>query len=144
MCGSYENEQTCKHSMARRPLIPWCQLYDFLAVLGFMLFYYQLDPRVLIVSRWFGIPFIALLALISTAVGFGSGYMFGNQLKNGLKADRVYSKVRNGNFAYRIPSLGDDEIGLAADQLNEMAERIERQVASLQSCPMRERNGRIK
>ena len=58
----------------------------FLAVLGFMLFYYQLDPRVLIVSRWFGIPFIALLALISTAVGFGSGYMFGNQLKNGLKS----------------------------------------------------------
>jgi NarL family two-component system sensor histidine kinase LiaS len=41
-------------------------------------------------------------------------------------------KYENGNFAYRIPSLGDDEIGLAADQLNEMAKRIERQVASLQ------------
>nr|MDH3153309.1 two-component system sensor histidine kinase LiaS [Bacillus licheniformis] len=105
----------------------------FLAVLGFMLFYYQLDPRVLIVSRWFGIPFIALLALISTAVGFGSGYMFGNQLKKRLeKLIESILKYENGNFAYRIPSLGDDEIGLAADQLNEMAERIERQVASLQ------------
>ena len=34
----------------------------FLAVLGFMLFYYQLDPRVLIASRWFGIPFIISLS----------------------------------------------------------------------------------
>lgn len=78
----------------------------FLAVLGFMLFYYQLDPRVLIVSRWFGIPFIALLALISTAVGFGSGYMFGNQLKKRLeKLIESILKYENGNFAYRIPSL---------------------------------------
>ncbi|MFN2744214.1 MULTISPECIES: two-component system sensor histidine kinase LiaS [unclassified Bacillus (in: firmicutes)] len=105
----------------------------FIAVLGFMLFYYQLDPRVLIASRWFGIPFIALLLLISAAVGFASGYMFGNQLKKRLeKLIESIIRYENGNFAYRIPSLGDDEIGLAADQLNEMAVRIERQVASLQ------------
>ncbi|KKB75432.1 MULTISPECIES: two-component system sensor histidine kinase LiaS [Bacillus] len=105
----------------------------FLAVLGFMLFYYQLDPRVLIASRWFGIPFIILLLLISAAVGFGAGYVFGNRLKKRLeKLIESILKYENGNFAYRIPSMGEDEIGLAADQLNEMAERIERQVASLQ------------
>ena len=72
-------------------------------------------------------------ALISTAVGFGAGYMFGNQLKKRLeKLIESILKYENGNFRYRIPSIGDDEIGLAADQLNEMAERIERQVASLQ------------
>ncbi|MDA7027465.1 two-component system sensor histidine kinase LiaS [Bacillus sp. CLL-7-23] len=105
----------------------------FLSVLGFMLFYYQLDPRVLITSRWFGIPFIILLFSISAVVGFGFGYMFGNQLKKRLeKLIESIIKYENGNFAYRIPQLGDDEIGLAADQLNAMAERIERQVASLQ------------
>ncbi len=79
------------------------------------------------------IPFILILLLISVTVGFASGYMYGNRLKT--RVDTLVESIltfENGNFAYRIPPLGDDEIGLAADQLNEMAKRVELQVASLQ------------
>ncbi|MGJ3545223.1 two-component system sensor histidine kinase LiaS [Bacillus subtilis] len=105
----------------------------FVCLISFMMFYYQLDPLVLLSSSWFGIPFILILLLISVTVGFASGYMYGNRLKT--RIDTLIESIltfENGNFAYRIPPLGDDEIGLAADQLNEMAKRVELQVASLQ------------
>lgn len=105
----------------------------FVCLISFMMFYYRLDPLVLLSSSWFGIPFILILLLISVTVGFASGYMYGNRLKT--RIDTLIESIltfENGNFAYRIPPLGDDEIGLAADQLNEMAKRVELQVASLQ------------
>ncbi|MCG8397132.1 two-component system sensor histidine kinase LiaS [Bacillus atrophaeus] len=103
------------------------------ALIGLLLFYYQLDPVLLLSSGWFGIPFILILLLISLAVGFASGYMYGNHLKTRIdKLIESILKFENGNFSYRVPPLGEDEIGLAADQLNEMAKRVELQVASLQ------------
>ncbi|WP_069838754.1 two-component system sensor histidine kinase LiaS [Bacillus sp. F56] len=105
----------------------------FACMITFMMFYYRLDPRILLSSSWFGIPFILILLLISVTIGFASGYMYGNRLKT--RVDTLIESIltfENGNFAYRIPPLGDDEIGLAADQLNEMAKRVELQVASLQ------------
>ncbi|MCM2989807.1 two-component system sensor histidine kinase LiaS [Bacillus safensis] len=98
-----------------------------------MFFYYQLDPMILLSTRWFGIPFFCILLIISLAIGISAGRVFGYQHKKRL--DQLVEsilKFENGNFAYRLPSLGDDEIGLAADQLNEMAKRVEGQVASLQ------------
>ncbi|WP_348936225.1 two-component system sensor histidine kinase LiaS [Bacillus sp. BS1807G30] len=98
-----------------------------------MFFYYQLDPMILLSTRWFGIPFFCILLIISLAIGVSAGHVFGYQHKKRL--DQLVEsilKFENGNFAYRLPSLGDDEIGLAADQLNEMAKRVEGQVASLQ------------
>ena len=41
-------------------------------------------------------------------------------------------KYERGQFAHRIPPLGDDEIGRVAEHLNRMARRVEQQVASLQ------------
>ncbi|MFS0656140.1 two-component system sensor histidine kinase LiaS [Bacillus sp. 179-C3.3 HS] len=98
-----------------------------------LVFYYQLDPLILLSSRWFGIPFVCILLIISVTIGVSAGYVFGYQHKKRL--DQLVEsilKFENGNFSYRLPSLGDDEIGLAADQLNEMAKRVEMQVASLQ------------
>lgn len=96
-------------------------------------FYYQLDPMILLSTRWFGIPFFCILLIVSLAIGISAASVFGYQHKKRL--DQLVEsilKFENGNFAYRLPSLGDDEIGLAADQLNEMAKRVEGQVASLQ------------
>ncbi|ALC82317.1 MULTISPECIES: two-component system sensor histidine kinase LiaS [Bacillus] len=103
------------------------------AITVLLFFYYQLDPSLLLSSKWFGVPFFAILLMICVFIGFGSGYIFGNDLKNRLeKLIESILKFENGNFAYRLPALGDDEIGMVADQLNEMAKRVELQVASLQ------------
>ncbi|MBY8911343.1 sensor histidine kinase [Bacillus sp. YC2] len=103
------------------------------AFITLMLLYYQLDPVLLLSSGWFGIPFVLILLLTSLAAGLISGYMYGNRLKTRIdKLIEAILKFENGNFAYRVPPLGDDEIGLAADQLNEMAKRVELQVTSLQ------------
>lgn len=103
------------------------------AITLLLFFYYQLDPSLLLSSKWFGVPFFVILLMICVFIGFGSGYIFGNDLKNRLeKLIESILKFENGNFAYRLPALGDDEIGMVADQLNEMAKRVELQVASLQ------------
>lgn len=109
--------------------LAWCCHHDDAA----HVFYYQLDPMILLSTRWFGIPFFCILLIISLAIGVSASHVFGYQHKKRL--DQLVEsilKFENGNFAYRLPSLGDDEIGLAADQLNEMAKRVEGQVASLQ------------
>jgi NarL family two-component system sensor histidine kinase LiaS len=103
------------------------------AITLLLFFYYHLDPNLLLSSKWFGVPFFVILLMACVLIGFGSGYIFGNDLKKRLeKLIESILKFENGNFAYRLPSLGDDEIGLVADQLNEMAKRVELQVASLQ------------
>ncbi|AFJ63484.1 MULTISPECIES: two-component system sensor histidine kinase LiaS [Bacillus] len=98
-----------------------------------MLLYYGLDPMLLFSSGWFGIPFVVILLLASLSAGLISGYVYGGRLKTRMDTlIEAVLKFENGNFAYRVPPLGDDEIGLAADQLNEMAKRVELQVTSLQ------------
>lgn len=54
----------------------------FVCLISFMMFYYRLDPLVLLSSSWFGIPFILILLLISVTVGFASGYMYGNTVED--------------------------------------------------------------
>ncbi|MGE6630029.1 two-component system sensor histidine kinase LiaS [Bacillus sp. NPDC077027] len=98
-----------------------------------MVFYYRLDPMLLLSYRWSGIPFFLILLLMSLIIGVTAGLMFGYQQKKRLEQIiESILKFENGNFAFRLPPLGDDEIGIAADQLNEMAKRVEMQVASLQ------------
>lgn len=87
----------------------------------------------LLFHRVWGIPSGAFLLVVVLAVGAAFGYVFGKSLKKRLE-ELVAAILRfeRGNYAYRVPDLGDDEIGQAALHLNAMAEHIENQVASLQ------------
>jgi NarL family two-component system sensor histidine kinase LiaS len=95
--------------------------------------YCRLDVGMLLARDWLDMPLILLLAGLILAAGIVSGFIYGNGLKQRLE-ELVEATLRyeRGQFAHRVPPLGDDEIGLAGDRLNEMAQMIEKQVASLQ------------
>lgn len=83
-------------------------------------------------TKW-GIPVAIQFILIPIIVGSIFGYLSGHYMKKRLeiitKAALAYER---GNFSYRLPDIGEDEIGQISVHLNEMAKRIETQVASLQ------------
>lgn len=92
-----------------------------------------LDVLALFTLRWLGMPVGAVLTVIAGAAGLMAGYRYGNRLKRRL--DRLMETIlhyERGDFGHRAPALGDDEIGMVADHLNEMAGWVERHVASLQ------------
>ncbi|HYG57398.1 MAG TPA: sensor histidine kinase [Symbiobacteriaceae bacterium] len=83
--------------------------------------------------RWLQIPVLVWVAAFALIAGLLAGYRYGNRLKRRL--ERLVETTLHfgqGNFGQRAPALGEDEIGLVAGHLNEMAQRVERQVASLQ------------
>ncbi|TCP18629.1 NarL family two-component system sensor histidine kinase LiaS [Scopulibacillus darangshiensis] len=104
-----------------------------LVLAGLFLTYYHLDIRTVFTLHWFNVPFIIVLLLFAVIVGALFGYLYGNTMKRRLE-QLVASilKFERGNFAHRVADLGDDEIGLMADHLNQMADTVEKQVASLQ------------
>lgn len=111
----------------------WVCLLVSVLVLAAVLVYYRLDPAILWASERFSVPLILLVPLLVAAVGSLAGYGFGNQLKKRLEHLLESTlKYERGQFAHRIPPLGDDEIGRVAEHLNRMARRVEQQVASLQ------------
>jgi len=76
-----------------------------------------------------------VLASLAGAVVIGSstGFIFTRQLRNRL--EEVSTGARNlayGNLRYRLPFTDDPELGDIARAFNEMAERLEKQVAALQ------------
>lgn len=100
---------------------------------GLFLSYYDLTFRSLFTINWFGVPFVIILLVLTLAAGLTFGYLYGHGLKKRLEtlANGII-RFQHGNYSYRIPHLGEDELGLMATYLNEMAERVEKQVASLQ------------
>lgn len=111
----------------------WVCLSVAVLVLSAVLVYYRLDPAILWASERFSVPLILLVLLLVVAVGVLAGYGFGNQMKKRLEHLLESAlKYERGQFAHRIPPLGDDEIGRVAEHLNRMARRVEQQVASLQ------------
>src|SRR5690606_24079271 len=111
----------------------WVCLSVAVLVLSAVLVYYRLDPGILWASELFSVPLILLVLLLVVAVGVLAGYGFGNQMKKRLEHLLESAlKYERGQFAHRIPPLGDDEIGRVAEHLNRMARRVEQQVASLQ------------
>ncbi|HEX7063734.1 MAG TPA: sensor histidine kinase [Bacillales bacterium] len=109
-----------------------CVAASFLSTAIFLLFF-NLDFRSLFSLEWLGLPFIIILEATVLAAGTLFGYVFGNGLKKRLEAlSESILKYERGNFAHRVPSLGEDEVGFMGEQLNEMAQRVEKQVASLQ------------
>lgn len=106
--------------------------YAIIVTIGIFL-YFRLDLRMLIFEKWLHLPILMWLIVFVLLGGGIAGYFYGNQLKKRLETLVVsVLSFERGNLAHRVPPLGDDEIGLVADHLNEMAVRIEKQVASLQ------------
>ncbi|TCP58008.1 NarL family two-component system sensor histidine kinase LiaS [Tumebacillus sp. BK434] len=104
-----------------------------LPALTLLVVYVKLDVMKVLTEQWFDIPVILIVLAMIVLPGIVSGFAFGNGLKQRLE-ELVEATLRyeKGQFAHRVPALGDDEIGLAGDRLNEMAQRVEKQVASLQ------------
>ncbi|MFA8438099.1 histidine kinase [Pueribacillus sp. YX66] len=82
--------------------------------------------------KW-GLPTILLLLFTPIVVGAIFGYIYGNYVKKRLEVITEGTLAyERGNFTYRVPHIGEDEIGQMSMHLNEMAKRVEDQVASLQ------------
>lgn len=108
-------------------------LFVSLIAVAMVLLSFQLDIRVLIFTEWLHLPLLYWLLFCVVLIGMFSGYIYGNRIKKRL--ERIVESVmkfEQGDFAHRVPGLGDDEIGLIADHLNIMALRAKKQVASLQ------------
>lgn len=92
-----------------------------------------LDVLALATLRWLQMPVLAVIAAFIIALGLLAGYRYGNRQKRRL--EQVVESIlhyERGDFGHRAPPLGDDEIGLVAHHLNEMAGWVEGHVASLQ------------
>ncbi|MBO8164625.1 MAG: sensor histidine kinase [Brevibacillus sp.] len=103
-----------------RSLSAWLQLYLGLA------FPTVIDWTTCIVLFLFSL-------LLASAIGMVSGYVIGNLLKKRMNILRQAAmNLERGQLSYRVPELGDDELGEIGWQFNRLAARWEEQVASLQ------------
>lgn len=81
----------------------------------------------------YGLPLVLWLFLGFLCIGLLFGYVFGNLIKKRLEI--LVSSIlyyERGTFSHRVPELGDDEIGQVGMHLNQVAQKIEAQVAALQ------------
>ncbi|UFJ41259.1 sensor histidine kinase [Brevibacillus humidisoli] len=71
--------------------------------------------------------------LLASVIGVISGYVIGNLLKKRMNTlAQAAMNLERGQLSYRVPELGDDELGEIAWQFNRLAAKWEEQVASLQ------------
>ncbi|PWA12177.1 sensor histidine kinase [Pueribacillus theae] len=91
------------------------------------------DILLFIKKQTWGIPVVLSLLLAAIMIGAIFGYVNGNHLKKRFEI-LIQSTLafERGNFSHRAPHLGYDEIGQMGKHLNDMASRVEAQVASLQ------------
>lgn len=104
-----------------------------LVTIVLLLWALQLDILTLVAVRWLEIPVLTWMVAVAAGGGLLAGYRYGNRLKRRL--ERLVESIlrfEHGDFGHRAPPLGEDEIGMVADHLNEMAGRVELHVASLQ------------
>lgn len=114
-------------------LAMWVSFFATLIALCVAFYFEGIDIYHLFLNRVWGIPYGAWLLLIVLCIGAVFGYFFGNSLKKRLESlVATVLRFERGNYSYRAPDLGDDEVGQVAFHLNTMAEHIEQQVASLQ------------
>lgn len=103
------------------------------ALLTVILISYRLDWQTLVTARIYGIPLPVLIPVFVVSIGTVFGFAFGYSMKRKIEVIvESIMRYERGNFAHRVPVLGEDEFGLIAGHLNRMAERAQQQVASLQ------------
>ncbi len=95
----------------------------------------------------FSLPFIVWLLLAAMLIGAIFGFVAGKQMKKRLdQLEEAAMAYERGNYQYRVPDLGNDEIGTVGKRLNVMSRRVNEQIASLQrlSAERAEWNERLK
>ncbi len=111
----------------------WMSFLAGLFVVAMFIYMGDLQLSNLVEKKMFGIPYALLMFFLVMLIGSSFGYVFGNLLKKRLEIlVEATMKLERGDLSHRVPELGEDEIGLMAHHINEMADRIEKQVASLQ------------
>ncbi|MBO8171561.1 MAG: sensor histidine kinase [Bacillaceae bacterium] len=111
----------------------WMCFLSGLAAVFFILSMEDIKLKDFIEKKILGIPYGFLILTTVVLIGAVFGYIFGNLIKKRLEVlVEVILKLERGDLSQRAPELGDDEIGLMAQHVNTMADRIEKQVASLQ------------
>lgn len=93
------------------------------------------------------LPFILWLLLAAMLIGAIFGFVAGKQMKKRLdQLEKAAMAYERGNYQYRVPELGNDEIGTVGKRLNVMGRRVNEQIASLQrlSAERAEWNERLK
>ncbi|MBW7456974.1 sensor histidine kinase, partial [Paenibacillus sepulcri] len=110
-------------------------LLMFAAALCGIIIFYKLDFRLLWWIEKKNIPVVVILGAAVVLFGAITGWAYGNTLKK--RMGRLLESItlfERGNFSHRLQMREgeDDEVGLMAQRLNEMAGHIQLQVASLQ------------
>ncbi|GEN34936.1 MULTISPECIES: HAMP domain-containing sensor histidine kinase [Aneurinibacillus] len=81
----------------------------------------------------FAFVMLLFLCLVAALVGTSAGYIYGNLMKKRVEILLQSAMlIERGNLSTRVPYLGEDEVGLLGERLNEMTIRFQQQVLSLQ------------
>ncbi|WP_176560391.1 sensor histidine kinase [Brevibacillus dissolubilis] len=97
-----------------------------------LMVYFHVPALVRVDGTFFFLLLLIALA-VAVIVGIVVGYIVGNLLKKRLHILlEAGLNLQRGILSYRLPDLGDDELGMLALQTNGFAARWEEQVASLQ------------
>lgn len=81
----------------------------------------------------FAVLMVTVMGFVALLVGTVWGYIQGNALKKRVEVLLQSTiKLERGNLTVRVPDLGEDELGQLANHLNEMTNRLQDQVSSLQ------------
>jgi signal transduction histidine kinase len=82
------------------------------------------------VVKGLALGLVGAAAVLAVAAGFG----LANRLRRPLATlAAAAAAIGNGNFAVRVPVSRDDELGLLAQSMNQMAENLERSRAALET-----------
>ncbi|MDQ0340679.1 NarL family two-component system sensor histidine kinase LiaS [Caldalkalibacillus uzonensis] len=80
-----------------------------------------------------GLPFILYFLMSVMLIGSVFGFVAGKQMKKRLdKLEEAAMAFERGNYNFRVPDLGSDEIGTVGKRLNVMGKRVKEQIVSLQ------------
>lgn len=76
---------------------------------------------------------LVFLCITAVLVGTSVGYIYGNLMKKRVEILLQSAMlIERGNLSTRVPYLGEDEVGMLGERLNEMTIRFQQQVLSLQ------------
>jgi NarL family two-component system sensor histidine kinase LiaS len=92
------------------------------------IFHYELSIDILLALGWSIFPILVMFIFVIII-----GFLYGTKIVHRLSPLReALVQLERGNFSYRIKDRGSDEIGRMSLHVNQTAQRVEQQVASLQ------------
>lgn len=81
----------------------------------------RLDSQVLDIRRKILVSFAVLIAVLSVVLTFVLKYVFTNRV---LELSKATHRLRQRQWQYRVPELGNDEVSILGSQINKMADTL--------------------